>query len=150
MLVKKSEITFSNTLTTLTSRPTYKNEMKQVVVLFKERKIPTLATARKIIDGLGSKNKKTNITALERLEGYRNSETLSGRLTRLTGDRITKHFVRGVIHTTSKYTQTRKRQITAYGRRYHNNFPYNYELEAKTKRKRKQRKHINNWQLMTL
>ena len=57
---KRHDITFLNTLITLSPQTNrYKNGMKQVVELFKERKIPTLATARKIVDMLESKDKKT-------------------------------------------------------------------------------------------
>ena len=59
MPIKKQEITFLNTLITLSSQTNrYKNEMKQVVELFKEWKIPTVATAREIIDSLSSKTKR--------------------------------------------------------------------------------------------
>ena len=58
MPIKKRDITFLNTLITLSSQTRYKNEMKHVVELFNERKIPTLATSRKIIDSLSSKTKR--------------------------------------------------------------------------------------------
>ena len=71
MTTKRQEITFPNTLITLSSQTnTYKNEMKQVVELFKERKMPTVATARKIADLSGSTNTKTNINGLEKSEEY--------------------------------------------------------------------------------
>ena len=48
MPTQRQEITFVNTFITLSSQTgRYKNEMKQVVELFKERQIPTVATARK-------------------------------------------------------------------------------------------------------
>ena len=130
MPTKRQEITFLSTPITLGSQTNrYNNEMKQVVELFKERKIPTVATARKIIDLLGSKNKKTNIKGLERFEEYKTAETLTGRLTRNT--KPTKYFVKGTINTTHKYVQVRKGQTTDYGRRYHRTTPHTYEIEAK-------------------
>jgi len=72
MPTKRQEIKLLNTLITLSPQTnSYKNEMKRVIELFKERKIPIVATAWKIVDLLGSKNKKTNIKGLERLEGYK-------------------------------------------------------------------------------
>ena len=131
MPTKRQEITFLNTLITLSSQTNrYKNEMKQVVELFKERKIPTVATARKIIDMLGSKNKKTNSKGLERFEEYKTAETLTGRLTRNT--KPTKYFVKGTIKTTDKYVQVRRGQITDYGRIYHRAMPHTYEIDSKT------------------
>ena len=104
---KRQEITFLNTIITLSSQPNrYKNALKQVVELFKERKIPTVATTRKIIDLLGSKNKKTNINGLERFEEYKTAETLTGRLTRNT--KPTQYFVKGTIKTTDKYVRIRR------------------------------------------
>ena len=80
MPTRRQEITFLNTLITLSSQANrYKNEMKQVVELLKECRIPTVATARDIIGMLGSKNKKTNIKGLERFEEYKTAETLTGR-----------------------------------------------------------------------
>ena len=59
MPTKRQEITFSNTLITLSPQTNIcKNEMEQVVELFKEHKIPTVATARKVIDLLGSKTRR--------------------------------------------------------------------------------------------
>ena len=59
MPTKRQEMTFLNTLITLSSQTNrYIIEMKQVVELFKERKIPTVATARKITDLLGSKTRR--------------------------------------------------------------------------------------------
>ena len=79
MPTKRQAMIFLNTLITLSSQTNrYKNEMKQVVELFKERKIPTVATARKIIDLLGSKT-KTKTKGLERFEEYKSAETLIGR-----------------------------------------------------------------------
>ena len=46
----------------------YKNEMNQVVELFKDRNIETLREAMKTIELLGSKGKKKNIQGLERIE----------------------------------------------------------------------------------
>ena len=132
MLTKRQEITFLNTLITLSSQTyRYANEMKQVVELFKERKIPTKTTARKILDLLGSTNKKTNIKGLERFEEYTTAETLIGRLTRNT--KPTKNFVKGTIKITDKYVQVRRGQITDYGIIYHRATPHTYEIEAKTK-----------------
>ena len=96
--------------------------MKQVVELFKERKIPTVATAREIIDLLSSKNKKTNIKGLEHFEEYNTAETLTGRLTRNT--KPTKYFVKGTIETTDKCVQVRRGQTTDYGRRYQKATPH--------------------------
>ena len=72
---KRQEIAFLKKLITLSPRTNiYKYEMKHVVELFKERKIPTVEKARKLIDLLGSKNKKTNIKGLERLAQYENKQ----------------------------------------------------------------------------
>ena len=99
--------------------------------MFKERKIPTVATARKRIDLLGSKNKQTSITGLERFEEYKTAETFIGRLTRNT--KPTKYFVKGRIKSTDKYVQVRRWQITDCDRRSHRATPHTYEVEAKTK-----------------
>ena len=132
MPTTRQEITFFNTLIALSSQTNrYKNEMKQVIELFNERKIPTVATARKIIVLLGSKNKKTNIKGLERFEEYKTAETLIGRLTRNT--KPTKYFVKRTIKTTDKYVQVRRRQTSDYGSRYHRATPHTCEIEAKTK-----------------
>ena len=56
-----------------------RNEIKQVVELFKERKIPNVAKTKKIIDLLVSKSKKTNIKGLERFEESKTAEALTGR-----------------------------------------------------------------------
>ena len=118
MPTKRQEITFLNTLITLSPQTNrYKIEMKQVVELFKERKIPTVATARKIIDLLGSKNKKTNIKGLERFEEYKTAETITGRLTRNT--QPTKYFIRGSVNIVDKHVQVRRGITTDYGRIYH-------------------------------
>ena len=69
MPVNRDDLTFLKTLISLNSQTSrYKHEMKRVVELFKDSQIPTVATARKLIDLLGSKNKKTNIKGLELLE----------------------------------------------------------------------------------
>ena len=104
--------------------------MKQVVDLFKERKIPTVATARKIIHLLGPKNKKTNITGLERLEEYKTAETPTGRLTIHT--KPTKNFIKGTINTITTYFHTKKGKGIEYGKTYHRAMPQTYEIEAKT------------------
>ena len=96
--------------------------MKQVVELFKERKIPTVATAGNIIDLLRSKNKKTNIKGLERFEEYKTAETFTGILTRNTNP--TKYFVKGTRKTTDKYVQVRRGQITDYCRICHRATPH--------------------------
>ena len=62
MPTKRQNITFLNILITLSPQTNrYNNEMKHVIELFKERKIPTVATARRIIYLLGSKNKQNNV-----------------------------------------------------------------------------------------
>ena len=62
MPTKRHEITLLSTLITLSPQTNrYKKEMKQVLELYKEHKIPTVATARNIMNLLGSKKKKTNI-----------------------------------------------------------------------------------------
>ncbi len=53
----------------------YKNEMNQVVELFKERKIETKREAMKTIELLGSKGKKRNIQGLERIENEKRDNT---------------------------------------------------------------------------
>ena len=117
MPAKRHEIAFLKTLITLSTQTNrYNNAMKRFVDLFKERKIPAVATARKN-DLLGSKNKKTNIKGLERFEEYRTAETFTGRLTRNT--KPTKYFVKGTMNATVNYVQTRRGHITDYGRRYH-------------------------------
>jgi len=106
-----------NTLIALSPQTTrYKNEMKQVVEFF------TVATTRKIIDLLGSKNKKTNIKGLERFQEYKTAETCTGRLARNT--KPTKYFVKGTIKTTHKYVQVRRGQITDYGAGNHRAAPH--------------------------
>ena len=106
MPVKRQETAFLNTLTLSPQTNIYNNEMKQVVDLFKERKIPNVATARKIIDLLGSKNKKTNVKGLERFEEYTTADTLTGILTRNT--KPTKYSIKGTTNTITKYFHTKK------------------------------------------
>ena len=59
-MVKKAEVNLLNALITVSpDKNKYKNEMKQVVELFKDRKILTVQTARKVSDKLSSKNIKS-------------------------------------------------------------------------------------------
>ena len=57
-MVKKAEKLLNALITVSPDQNKYKNEMKQVVELFKDRRILTVQTARKVIDKLSSKNKK--------------------------------------------------------------------------------------------
>ena len=58
MPTKRQETRFLNTLITLSPQANkYKNDMKHVTALFKERKIPIVATVRKFIFLFGSKTR---------------------------------------------------------------------------------------------
>ena len=129
MPAKNNDIIFLSALIKLTTRPNYKSATKQVVELFKERKNPTIATAKKIIEHFGSK--RMNINALEKLKEYRNAESLTGILSR--NKKSTKSFVKGTINTIVKCIQIRQGIITYYNKRYHRTTPQTYEIEAKSK-----------------
>ena len=136
--VKRQDITFLNTLITLSPQTNrYKNEMKQVVELFKERRIPTVATAKKIIDLLGSTNKKANIKGLERFEEYKIAETPTGRLTR--NKKPTKYSVKGTIKTTDKDVQVRRGQTTDYGQTMAEDTIEQRHARMRSKQKQKQK-----------
>ena len=136
-MVKKAEVNLLNALITVSpDKNKYKNEMKQVVELFKDRKILTVQTARKVIDKLSSKNKKANVKGLELLEQYQTKETATGRLTR--SNKPTKYYVRGHANLTTKYYSKRKGVLTDYGKTYHDTITRTTEVMAKSKEEAKQ------------
>ena len=74
MPIKKSDITYLQSVA-FTQLPKYKDEMRQVIELFKSRNIETRREAQKTLELLGSKGKKKNILGLERLEKHKGHET---------------------------------------------------------------------------
>ena len=98
----------------------YKNEMNQVVELFKERKIETMREAMKTIELLGSKGKKKNIQGLERIEKQKEKETATGKLVRFNMKRGTtqKYHISGTIHTRQTYSRTRSGTTKYYDKVY--------------------------------
>ena len=94
----------------------YKNEMSQVVELFKERKIETMREAMKTIELLGSKGKKKNIQGLERIEKQKEKETATGKLVRFNMKRGTKqkYHISGDIHISETYSNIKFRLILFY------------------------------------
>ena len=103
----------------------YKNEMSQVVELFKERKIETMREAMKTIELLGSKGKKKNIQGLERIEKQKEKETATGKLVRFNVKRGTtqKYHIGGTVHRRQKYSRTRAGTTKYYDKVYNVSTP---------------------------
>ena len=74
MPLKKSDIQHIETFVS-TYQQTYTNEMKQVVELFRDRKIETMRDAIQTIELLGSTSKKKHIQGLEILDKHKGHET---------------------------------------------------------------------------
>jgi hypothetical protein len=68
MVFKKSDITYLKNLTS--ERDCNKEEIKKVIELYEQRKIPRKDTAELLILKLQSSGKKKNKDALEKLESY--------------------------------------------------------------------------------
>ena len=86
MPIKKSDITHLQSVA-FVQLPKNRDEMRQVIELFKSRKIETLREAQKTIEFLGSKGKKRNILGLERLEKHKEKESAVGKLQRCNESR---------------------------------------------------------------
>ena len=80
MPIKKSDITHLQSVA-FVQLPKNRDEMRQVIELFKSRKIETLREAQKTIEFLGSKGKK-NMLGLESLEKHKEKESAIGKLQR--------------------------------------------------------------------
>lgn len=102
-MVKKKDINFLKNYISTFSGKKYKNEQHQVVQLFEQRKINTIQTARKIIDQLGSKNKKTNISGLEKLNNYKTVKK----------EKTNKYFINGKAKMSIVY-KSKKGNSVAY------------------------------------
>ena len=89
MPIKKSDITHLQSVA-FVQLPKNRDEMRQVIELFKSRKIETLREAQKTIEYLGSKGKKRNILGLERLEKHKEKESAIGKLQRY--NEIKNHY----------------------------------------------------------
>ena len=119
MLIKNKDIKHIQAFVS-TFQHKYKNEMNQVVELFKERKIETMREAMKTIELLGSKVKKKNIQGLERIEKQKEKETATGKLVRFNQKRGTTHkyHIGGTVHLRQTYSRTRAGTTKHYDKVY--------------------------------
>ena len=78
MVFKKSDISYLKNLTS--SKDRNKDQIKKVIELYEQRKIPRKDTAEILILKLQSSGKKKNKDALEKLETYDKKEPITGSL----------------------------------------------------------------------
>ena len=78
MVFKKSDIAYLKSFTS--SKDHNKDEIKRVIDLYEQRKIPRRDTAELLILKLQSKGKKKNKDALEKLESFDKKEAVTGSL----------------------------------------------------------------------
>ena len=108
MPIKKSDITHLQSVA-FVQLPKNRDEMRQVIELFKSRKIETLREAQKI-EFLGSKGKKRNILGLERLEKHKEKESAVGKLQRYNESKkpIQTYHISGSIKLETTFKNTSK------------------------------------------
>ena len=111
MPIKKSDITHLQSVA-FVQLPKNRDEMRQVIELFKSRKIETLREAQKTIEFLGSKGKIRNILGLERLEKHKEKESAVGELQRYNESKkpLQTYHISGsvTLETTFKNTSKNK------------------------------------------
>ena len=91
MVFKKSDLTYLKNLTS--KRDRNKEDIKKVIDLYEQRKIPRKDTAELLILKLQSVGKKKNKDALEKLESYQKKEPITGSLKKTEDEAIRVRIV---------------------------------------------------------
>ena len=91
MVFKKSDISYLKDLASI--KDSNKDQIKRVIQLYEERKIPRRDTAELLIFKLKSKGKKQNKDALEKLESYDKKEPITGSLKKSEDESIRVRIV---------------------------------------------------------
>ena len=129
MVAKKKDIQFLKSYIATTANKKFKKEMLQVIELFKDRKISTLQTSRKLIDGLASRNKKTNENALTRLSNYKDKPKTI---------KTERYLITGKAKLTIVY-KSRQKKGQLYSKKFHNDIPREHTIIATSKTEAEQK-----------
>jgi len=110
----------------------YRPKLEEVINLYSERKIVNYSTAFKLARGLAG-NTGAPKAAIKVIDKYYDVPTVRGRLKRETEEnKLKTYFVKGVVHTTSKYAKTTNKGRKEYDKEYHDEFQEAKEIRARS------------------